>query len=217
VTDFEISKRRLSSGWRVGEPYTVSKQEDYVKRMVEETLKGPRPGPVIPTTIQAKSTQATLDRDPKDDAKHIERLFGPMPEGWKAVPDADMETEEGRAKGVAKRELGIDEVLLIEDTRRKPKNSVGQQETPTLTPEAKQRAVEAFTYSKPADLSLEPAERLKNITKLEEIVNTPLEPEPPKKKGLWTRLWGSAKGYHDDWDWVEDGKGGRIKVKHDAD
>lgn len=187
----EDFKRELSNGWRISEPYRESKQTAYVKQVTEELLAIPRQK-IPPTTVQPASTQATLDRDPALDALHWNRQ---TPLEWKAVPDADLTTEWGREKAVAARQLKPQEMLLIEDIRHKSRNTLGDSDSSSMDKEKRETAIQAFTYSKPAELT---AEQLKRVTKLEEIVNTPLDPpKKPKKKTLlekWFGLKEEAKG-----------------------
>lgn len=183
----EDFKRVLSTGWKVSDPYPISRQEEYVKRVVEELKAIPRLK-IPPTTTQCASTQAVLDRDPSKDAEYWNRS---IPENWKAVPDADLSTPEGRDKAVAKRNVDPTEVAIAEDARRKSKNTIGDSEASSVTPEKRERGIWAFTYSKPVQLT---PEQLKKVTKLEEIVNTPIEPKKPKKVGVFGKIKGFLQG-----------------------
>lgn len=160
MIDFE-EKRALPNGWRIGEPYPISRQEDYVKQMTKELLERPRPK-VIPSTIQCASTQATLDRDPKDDEKHWNRH---LPTG------VQVEQKE--------RPLSPAEILPFESARRSAKNTLGGSDISSVDQQKRQKGMEAFTYSKPADLT---KEQRRKVTRLQEIVNTPLEPPKPKRR-----------------------------------
>lgn len=158
----EGEERKLPNGWRLSEDYSISKQEDYVKEMTKELLARPRPK-VIPSTIQCASTQATLDRDPSKDAEHWNRH---LPEG------VQVEQKE--------RPLSPAEILPFESARRSGKNALGNSDQSSVDKEKRQKGIEAFTYSKPAILT---EEQRRKVTKLEEIVNTPLEPVKKKNRG----------------------------------
>jgi len=71
------------------------------------------------------------------------------------------------------------EVIASESARRSQKNTMGQSELSSVDSEKRKKGIEAFTYSKPAELT--PAE-LKKVTKLTEMKSTPLEPKVPKKR-----------------------------------
>src|SRR5665213_1475981 len=143
-------------------------QEDYAKRMAEALLKGPRPPkPIAPThfngkpvtkltdeerqefylSMQPVSTQAVLRRDPKDDAEAWNRPIL----NWKAVEGCDTTTPEGIAKAVAKRALDPAEVVIVEGIRRKARNTLGDSKDSAFSKETKERAAQAFTYSRPAN------------------------------------------------------------------
>ena len=201
-------KRKLSGGWRIGEEYAQSKQADFVKRMTKETLKEREGKPSIwkvPThfegklikdldneererfhfSMQPKSTQDAITRqktrDPKDDLAYVLR---PMPD-CVAVPDAkDLDTLAGL------RNVPVSDIMLVEDLRRSQKNTKGTEDLSSLTVESRKRGIEAFTYSKPAELTLD---ELKKVTKLEEIKSDKIDPEKPKKDGFLKRMWNSFK------------------------
>lgn len=192
-------------------PYTINEDafvrtldnQNYAEWMAKELLKGPRPPkPVVPShfngklvselnedekqafylSMQPESTKTALKRDPKDDADHWNReIFD-----WKAIPDADMETEEGRDKGVAIRSVDPNDA---DDYRaaKKGKNTLGMSTTSGFSKETKEKSVWAYTYSKPADLT--PEEKRK-VTKLTPMESTLLEPEKPKKKSILRRCFG---------------------------
>lgn len=187
-------QRPLPNGWKLSEPYHESKQADYVKRVVEELKAIPRIK-IPPTTTQCASTQAVLDRDPALDEQHWNRPL-PAELDWK--------------REIVERSIGPQEYETAKSAQRSSKNTVGQSELGSVDKEKRQRGIDAFTYSKPAELT---PDQIKKLTKLTEIVNTPLEPEPEKPKGIWRRMFGTP---HKDWHWVKDGLG-RRKVEHDPD
>lgn len=190
-------------------PFTINEDafvrtlenQNYAEWMAKELLKGPRPPkPVVPThfngklvselnedekqafytSMQPESTQATLKRNPKDDADHWNRqIFD-----WKAVPDADMETEEGRDKGTNKRVIDPNDAADYR-AAKKGKNTMGMSNEPGFSKETKEKAVWAYTYSKPADLT--PEEKMK-VTKLTPMESNLMEPEKPKK-GVISRFF----------------------------
>lgn len=135
-------------------------------------------------SMQQPSTQMCLKRDPKDDEAWRNR---PMPENWKAVPDADFSTPEGRDKAVAKRTLDPNDIAIVQQNRHsESRNSLGQSDLSSVSPEKRTKGIEAFTYSKPAELT---PEQVKKVTKMEDIKSTPLEPVKPQKRSLFYRAW----------------------------
>jgi len=163
--------------------------KEYFERMLKATLEGPRPPPVVPTKTQAHSTAMALAaqslRDPSEDEAYWSRPINP---DYLANPNAKNHDEL-----TGKRELGIEEMILYTDYRHSPKNSMGTEDLTMQTPENRRRAVEAFTYSKPAELT---KEELKRVTKLVPIESEKLDPVEPKPQGFWARLFGPKK--HDD-------------------
>lgn len=101
-----------------------------------------------PTTEQQASTQATLNRDPSLDYDHINRLVGPMPDGWMAVPNAKTDDER-----VGMRSLNPIEISHAEAIRRRPKNSLGQSEKRGVSEVKIDRATQAFVYTPPAKVT----------------------------------------------------------------
>ncbi len=200
-----MKERTLPPGWRLSEEYSESKQADYVKKMTEEQSAIPRVKREVPNTwkgkptellnaeereefyfsMQPQSTQAAIiaqkARKPEDDIDHPLR---PMPE-CVANPSATSLDEL-----TALRSVSMDDALREEERRRRPKNSIGQSEVGSVDSEKRAKGIQAFTYSKPADLT---PEQVKKLTKLTEIANTPLEPiEKPKKN--WRNLFGIFQG-----------------------
>lgn len=189
----------------IREGYTPSQADiEFRERMTRETLEDPKrpPKPIVPThfmgkliaelapgekeafylSLQQKSTQDALERqktrNPDDDIDWAQR---PIPENYLANPNASTLEEL-----TGERTISPKEYMDYKSMQRSPKNSRGQSELSSVTKESKKRAVESFTYSKPAELT---PEQIKRVTKLTEFVSTALEPEKPKK-GLLQRLFG---------------------------
>lgn len=181
--DLEPEKKQLSNGFRVSEPYSVSKMPpNYVADMVA-AIKRERPFEprVVPThfkgkliselsaserdefifSVQAKSTQTTLSRDPSEDAAYIYAK-----KNTPIDPSAQVRDESGNIDH-GTRHLGVEELLLVEDTRRKPKNSLGQGTESGASEETRKRASEAFTYSKPYNPTDAELDRLQKIRAVE--------------------------------------------------
>lgn len=130
--------------------------------------------------MQPASTRKTLERDPTLDEAHYNRVvLNAM-----AIPGADLSTPQDLDMAVAKRELGIEEALLVQDIRQKARNTLGRSELSSVTPELRIKGIEAYIYSRPAELT---KEELKKVTKLEEIKSTPLEQIKPKPS-FWNKL-----------------------------
>lgn len=166
-------KNMYELGWRVGEEYAESKQAEYVKRVVEELNAIPRQK-IPPTKEQALSTQKLLAaqalRDPKDDEAYWEEKWSaPFPEGVVAeeVPRGDW---------------NLSDVAIAEGLRHGVRNTTGQSQESSVSEESRDKGIQAFTYSKPADLSKEDMDRVVELIgiKSEPIPEADLLPEKPK-------------------------------------
>lgn len=199
-----VTENRLPPGWRITE-LLESRQTEYVKAMVAELSALPRQRRETPTTFngkpieeltqaereefhfsqQCESTQKALlaqkNRKPHED---IDYLLRPMPECI-ANPEAKSLDEL-----TSKRTLDPSEVIQ-DKSLKQGRNQLGQSEKGSVDADKRQKGIEAFTYSEPAKLT---EEQVKKLTKLQEIVNTPLEPiEKPKKS--WKNIWGFLQGH----------------------
>jgi hypothetical protein len=144
-------------------PYirTLEQQIEFDNLVIALKAKTPkRP----PTTTQAESTMRTLSRDPRDDFAWQNR---PLPENWKAKPDA--ETLEAM---VGEREVDLGLVSMEETRRRRPKNSDGQSEKSATTPERREKAIDAVIYTPPAKVTKEEVEA--KAINLQEYKSTPI-------------------------------------------
>lgn len=145
----------------------------YVQEMAEALKKLPkRP----PSTEQSASTQALLERQantpPELDFDWISRPL-PTKEQAMAVPHAKTTDEL-----VGKRDFDPTQVAVVEDIRRKGRNTLGQSFASSVTKESKERAVHAFTYSPPSALTPDQIRKAEE-TKLKEI--TMYNPSPEKE------------------------------------
>lgn len=136
---------------------------------------------------QPPSTRACLLRDPKDDAEWHKRGFG----DWKAVKNAKTLDE-----AVAKRALDPSEVVVYEGLRRQVKNELGDSKDSSVTQEARERAIHAFTYSRPATLTPEERARLQKLEPIKAVQPDVAPAEKPleRKPSLWERLLGFVQG-----------------------
>ena len=102
---------------------------------------------------QAKSTQAILARDPKDDEKH-----------WlRHLPEGVQYRKEDGSVDVGERAVTIEEVSHVEAIRRRPKNSQGQSEKSSVGEEKREVAIQAYLYSPAAPLTLDEQYRLDQL------------------------------------------------------
>ena len=168
-------------------------------------------------SLQPESTQKAMvaqkTRKPSEDN---DRLLRPI-ENALANPEAKSLDEL-----TAKRTLGIEETLLVEDLRRKGRNTLGQSVDGSVSEEKRTAGIEAFTYSKPAVLSDADIKRIKKLNELEAWIAATPPPTPQKPKRPWWKFWAPKKetfGVHKDWHWIDDPKGGfgKVKVEHDPD
>ena len=158
--------------WNISAPVNPSTEyASYLERIAEEKRKIPKKPA---TTVQAASTQAILDRDPSRDAEWQSR---PLASNWLAVSDAiNPDGSIDRDKAVNARAVTAQEVAIIEDTRRKSKNTSGDaisEGASSITPEKRERAIDALVFSEPAPITEEQLEKAKElnqkVTKLAEI------------------------------------------------
>jgi hypothetical protein len=175
-------KKELTGGWKVGDPYSESRQTEFVKQMVEETLAGNRPPPrVVPThfngkllsdlsseewgdfqfSLQAKSTQEALTRQKtRDEKDDLEFSLRPIPLDYLANPEAEDLNEL-----TAKRSLDASDIAHHNHLKQ-GRNTIGKSVYSSLSKEKRKSAVNAFTYSKPASPS---TADLKRLTKSEAV------------------------------------------------
>lgn len=163
------------------------------------------------STVQCASTQATLDRDPSKDAEHWSR---PLPESVvlaSKIQRAAYETGDLNEleRLLSTRKIRPDEASHIESVRRRPKNSLGQSDLPTADKAKIERAIHAFTYSGPAELTPEQKQRLAELTAYSQLaasferepVTQPkptllqkikamfkISPDPKKPRSLWNSM-----------------------------
>ncbi len=155
--------------------YPDPKNADLV-RLMGQALANVKKRP--PTTTQCASTQAILDRPVDQDEAHFNRSIL----NWKAVPNAKTDDER-----VGWRERDPSQVIVVEDIRRKGRNTIGQPNLSGSTPETKERAEHAFSYSQPAALTHEQIQQVLSLNKLirHELTARDLPAEP--KPSVWKR------------------------------
>lgn len=129
----------------------------FMEMMVKELSKQPKKPA---TTTQCASTQATLNRPKEQDEAHFNRVIEKY---WEPT------TELGR------KDFDPTQVAIIEDLRRKSKNTLGASPYSSMTPESRERAIEAFTYTPPAALTPEQILKAKqtHVTQITEYQPTP--------------------------------------------
>lgn len=172
----------------VSDSYFTAKNAVYAEQMARELAAIPREKKP-PTTTQAASTQAILSRDPSQDEHHFNR---PLPLNWKARPDLlpdgiDFNTlsEAEKDSIVAARKVSAEEIRVEEQRRRGSKNTLGDavsEGATSVSPESRDRAIDAFYYSPSSELTHHEKEKLKALTPY-----SPLPPQPvetPKKQSL---------------------------------
>lgn len=131
------------------EEYAVSLEPISEIEMLAKQIQAAR-GPYWkkpPTTEQAPSTRAALERQAKRNPKHDEDYWNrPLPpeSEWKAERDA----EKVFANTMGSRPF--DSIAIDEGRRRKSKNELGQSELSSASPERREKAAHAFEVSGPA-------------------------------------------------------------------
>lgn len=96
--------------------------------------------------IQSPSTQSVMDRPKELDGPDY--WYRPITSAFLANTTAKNQDEL-----VGKKDFDPTQVAIIEDIRRKARNTLGQPTKEGFSAETKERAVHAFTYSKPAELT----------------------------------------------------------------
>jgi hypothetical protein len=216
VTDMELEytppekKTKLGNGWRMGEPYTGSKQAEFVKRMYEETMEQdrrapPKPLPVFTSeeekqahilAMQQPSTKANLERQKtRKEEEDLDWVLRSMADCI-AKPEAKSLDEL-----TGKRALDPADVVIIEDIRRKGRNRRGESKASSVDKAKRERGIHAFTYSEPYAPTLDEMKRLKRLNPMD-AVSPEIAPKKLKKHiGFWD--W-----YHDlefrFWRWWDD-------------
>ena len=165
------------SGWRVKEILQPSPEQiEYRERMVKELKALNLPKRPV-STVQAASTQAIINRPVSEDEAHYNRVVST--EG-QTTADMINKSDVELSKLVGTRDFTVAEIMAAEAARKGVKNTIGQSEKSATTPESRELAIHAYTYSQPAELSaLEKA----HITRLTEmtgvVIPMPESPQPP--------------------------------------
>lgn len=136
-------------------------------------------------SLQPQSTKDALarqkTRDPREDFDWILR---DMPDCL-ANPEATTVEEM-----VGERSLGIQEFIVCKGMQRAEKNTIGASTKSSVDEEKRERGINAFTYSQPAEITKDDIKRITNLT---EIKSEPPAIEKPKKKSLWDKLFHKDK------------------------
>jgi hypothetical protein len=152
----------------------------YVERMAAELKEQRKNLPKHPiSTAQPASTKALLEAQEKrakeDDFLHWGR---PIPSNWKAVPNAKTLDE-----AVGKKDFDASQVAVIEDIRRKARNTLGQSESSSVSEESKQRARDVWLYTPPAPYTKEEQRKIKELEDAKPKKELPKEVAPAKEMG----------------------------------
>jgi len=157
-------------------------------KMIEQLKKG---NPKIKSSDkQEPSTERNLARDPSKDDEWIARLVNTVPDNWKAVPNAKTTDE-----AVAARPVTPQEITVVENTRRRPKNSFGQSNKRGISDVKLNRGLEAFLFTPPARVTKKEIEE--RAVNLIPIKSTPIIEE-----------WRPLTWYEALWHWL---KGNKIR------
>jgi len=176
---------KLGSG-HISEEYEGSKDSEYTAMMVKSLnaiKREKKPG----TTTQCASTMANLERQktrkPHEDMDWVLRPIDPS---YLAVPDAtNLEQLTG------KRQFDFDQVMIL-STKDGSKNSLGDGFKSSTSPEHREKAIHAFTYSKPYEPTDEERERMATPAELAEIkrLTNPIQAFPPEPRvSKWRKVW----------------------------
>lgn len=188
----------LPPGWRVvdlsPDSPKIAEHVKYVKSVAAQIAAIPRIKTEVPKTwngkpteeltqgereefylsMQQESTQkAIIAQRGRNEDEDLDHLFRPLP--------AELEWK----REVEHRAISPEEFMVAKSNQRAAKNTLGQSEDGSVDSAKRKRGIEAFTYSEPAKLT---PDQIKRLTKLEEIVNTPLLPPKPTEK-WWKRIF----------------------------
>lgn len=156
----------------------------------------PKPRPVCPegmskedwyASMQSPSTKALMQKH--SDPDYVADLSRPLPDNVLANPNAKTLDEM-----VNLRKRDPDQEAHIEAIRRRPKNSVGQSILSATTKQAKERAIDHFLHSPPADITKEDENRITKLNQLDAV--------PAQTQEVWKpmTLWQAVKH------WLKGGK-----------
>lgn len=187
--------RGLPEGWRIVDmaPDKIDAHLKTVARNVKELEAIPRIK-IPPTKEQSPETQRLLDNQAKrpvwqDEAYIKERWIQEMPDG--AQLPGDYSTVAGIKAAVGTRDVSPEEIASY-PYNQGPLIDAG---TPGTSPERREKAKEAFLYSKPAEPSDEDLKRLGKLTGLDAVAVTQLPDAPEEPKRPWRNLWGWIQGH----------------------
>lgn len=172
-------KIHLPNGWRATPTLNPPHLEE-ILRIAEEMKKTRVVRP--PWEGQCASTMAALERQktrkPEDDKEWANR---PLPK------EAQVRDDQGEVF-IPKWSGDAKEVTVVEDIRRKARNTLGQTDLSGTTALSRESAANAFTYSKPATLT---AEEKKKVTEIKAYTPLPMMVEEPAAppKTFWENLW----------------------------
>lgn len=179
-----MKERSLPKGWRLSGEYSESRDSQYVKQMTEAQLAIPRLKREVPNTwngkpvenltqeerqafyfsMQPKSTQdAILRQKARKPEEDIDYLLRPMP------ADAQVRDEKGNVF-VAERTITAKEMQVIQGNRHGGRNQLGQSTTSSVDSSKRDKGIEAFTYSKPAEIADEDIKRIKKLIGMDAIM-----------------------------------------------
>lgn len=138
-----------------------AKEARFQYSLAEPFLKQPDVDPKI-LAIQQPSTKRDLLRPVSQDEEWRNR---PIPESALFSLDKLMAmTEKEKLAHVGARDLSVEEILIEETRRRRPKNSQHQSELSSVSPEKKSKAEQAFRFTPTNPLSESELERKVQLT-----------------------------------------------------
>lgn len=140
-------------------PYFRTLQQELEHEAVCAELRAQIKVKKPPTTVQAASTQRTLDRDPSLDWEWQNRPLPPAEKIYAKPLPKDFNDPKQMAEFVGAREVSAEEVILAETARRRSKNTIGQSELSATTPLLREKAIDAVHYTPPAKVTIEEIEK----------------------------------------------------------
>lgn len=165
----------------------------YTSRVVEE-LKKVRRDPTPVNTVQAASTQRVLNMSDKELAEYRSRPMVTEAE-YRAKPSKPLKENATQDEYYAwltatRDDVTPDMVIRHEQMRRGSKNTLGESTKSAFSKDLREKAVEAFRFSKPTEILESQKERIVELNPIKELDKLPEQ----KPESLWVRLFNKLLG-----------------------
>lgn len=178
--EFRTKKALELRGWRVSEPYSASRQKDSpVQKLTTELAKLP------PKVFAPLSEQEILAMQQASTQKNIQRTQEEREAYW-ASPlsdEAQVRDEMGNVFVGPPRSLSPEE-FYIERNLKNNRSLENEPMPPSVSPERRDKAIQAYCYSPGTTISPEDAHKITGLKPIESESPAEEEPEAEPKKIL---------------------------------